>query len=70
MMTGVWDYYPAGWPACAACGEPALDGHATCGRLACDERADWGNSLPDDGGVRLELTHAEYTAIHPHRVAR
>lgn len=30
--------YPAGWPRCA-CGEPALDGHLTCGRLGCSESA-------------------------------
>jgi hypothetical protein len=29
--------YPAGWPACPGCGQPALDGHITCGNVACDE---------------------------------
>jgi hypothetical protein len=29
--------YPADWPRCPACGEPALDGHITCGRVQCDE---------------------------------
>jgi hypothetical protein len=24
-------------PPCPACGRPALDGHLTCGRVACDE---------------------------------
>lgn len=28
--------YPPDWPKCH-CGEPALDGHLTCGRLECDE---------------------------------
>src|SRR4029077_618245 len=29
--------YPADWPKCAAgCGLPALDGHATCGRVQCN----------------------------------
>lgn len=27
--------YPPGWPKCPACGEPALDGRATCGRVTC-----------------------------------
>jgi len=27
--------YPPGWPRCIGCGEPALDGHATCGRARC-----------------------------------
>jgi len=29
--------YPADWPRCPACGEPALDGHITCGSVACNE---------------------------------
>lgn len=29
--------YPPGWPACPGCGEPALDGHVTCGRVECAE---------------------------------
>jgi len=29
--------YPADWPRCPACGEPALDGHITCGSFACNE---------------------------------
>jgi hypothetical protein len=31
--------YPKDWPKCPGCGEPALDGHITCGKLKCDERA-------------------------------
>lgn len=27
--------YPPDWPKCPACGEPALDGKATCGRVTC-----------------------------------
>jgi len=27
--------YPANWPACPACGLPALDGKATCGNVTC-----------------------------------
>ncbi len=29
--------YPMGWPKCPNCGEPALDGHITCGSVLCDE---------------------------------
>jgi hypothetical protein len=29
--------YPPGWPRCPACGAPVLDGHITCGSVACDE---------------------------------
>src|SRR5262245_27680831 len=29
--------YPADWPRCPKCGEPALDGHITCGKFECDE---------------------------------
>jgi len=29
--------YPADWPRCPGCGEPALDGHITCGKAECDE---------------------------------
>lgn len=29
--------YPEGWPRCPVCGEPALDGHITCGNVRCDE---------------------------------
>lgn len=32
--------YPDDWPRCPGCGAPALDGHITCGRAACDE-AEW-----------------------------
>jgi hypothetical protein len=28
--------YPNDWPRCA-CGEPVLDGHLTCGDVACNE---------------------------------
>lgn len=28
--------YPPGWPRCH-CGDYALDGHLTCGRVECDE---------------------------------
>ena len=31
--------YPKDWPKCPACDAPALDGHITCGKLECDERA-------------------------------
>lgn len=30
--------YPADWPRCPSCGDFALDGHVTCGRLECGER--------------------------------
>ena len=33
--------YPANWPRCPSCGDFAMDGHLTCGRLGCDERAAW-----------------------------
>lgn len=29
--------YPRDWPRCPACGDHALDGHITCGRVECDE---------------------------------
>jgi hypothetical protein len=29
--------YPADWPKCPSCGAPAMDGHITCGKAACDE---------------------------------
>jgi hypothetical protein len=29
--------YPHDWPSCPGCGMPALDGHITCGDVACDE---------------------------------
>lgn len=32
-MTG----YPSDWPKCPSCGEPALDGHITCGSVLCHE---------------------------------
>lgn len=32
-----WDLYPPGWPRCAFCSAPALDGHLTCGRAECPE---------------------------------
>lgn len=31
--------YPANWPRCPSCGDFALDGHVTCGRLECGEAA-------------------------------
>ena len=31
--------YPPGWPEWVFCNKPALEGHLTCGELACDERA-------------------------------
>jgi hypothetical protein len=29
--------YPPDWPRCPVCDEPALDGHITCGKAACNE---------------------------------
>lgn len=29
--------YPANWPRCPNCGDFAVDGHITCGRLECNE---------------------------------
>ena len=29
--------YPDDWPRCPSCGDFALDGHITCGRVECDE---------------------------------
>lgn len=29
--------YPPDWPKCPSCGEPALDGHITCGSVLCNE---------------------------------
>lgn len=31
------DLYPPGWPRCPSCGDHALDGHLTCGRIECGE---------------------------------
>lgn len=33
----LWQAYPEGWPMCAFCRLPVLDGHLTCGRSCCDE---------------------------------
>lgn len=30
-------FYPPDWPRCVVCGDYALDGHLTCGRVSCDE---------------------------------
>lgn len=29
--------YPADWPRCPGCGQPAMDGHITCGDARCGE---------------------------------
>lgn len=29
--------YPSDWPRCPGCGQPALDGHITCGDVRCGE---------------------------------
>jgi hypothetical protein len=29
--------YPPNWPRCPSCGDYALDGHITCGRVECNE---------------------------------
>lgn len=29
--------YPSDWPKCVWCGDPALDGHLTCGKASCGE---------------------------------
>lgn len=29
--------YPETWPKCPSCGEPAMDGHITCGKFECNE---------------------------------
>jgi hypothetical protein len=33
-------FYPPDWPACPGCGGPVLDGHKTCGDVACREASD------------------------------
>lgn len=40
--------YPTDWPRCPTCGDYAMDGHLTCGRLACDEAGRRDERL-DDG---------------------
>jgi hypothetical protein len=41
--------YPPDWPKCPSCGEPALDGHLTCGELQCDEAGQRNSqSAPDE----------------------
>ena len=39
--------YPVGWPRCS-CGDYALDGHNTCGRVECDEHGRRANDGDDD----------------------
>jgi len=31
--------YPENWPRCPSCGDYAMDGHITCGRVQCGEAA-------------------------------
>lgn len=31
--------YPAGWPKCPGCGDPVMDGSATCGQAKCSAAA-------------------------------
>ena len=50
------DLYPPDWPACPVCGAPAMDGHMTCGGVACRE---------SEQRARLEhgmITHADVEA--------
>lgn len=45
--------YPENWPKCPACGDFALDGHITCGRVQCGEGAQRGSAIiaePSDNG--------------------
>jgi len=37
--------YPENWPRCPGCGEPALDGHITCGDSACGSESGWREEL-------------------------
>lgn len=63
----LWGYYPGDWPACPACGKPALDGHVSCGEAGCDElklRRERGVQppvlgVPGQGCRRLGPPHAE-----------
>jgi len=40
--------YPVDWPRCPACGMPALDGHITCGAVACNE-GEWRRKCGAEG---------------------
>lgn len=44
--------YPRDWPRCPACGREALEGHVTCGRVACCEAEQ-----------RVHLTPRPYTCM-------
>jgi hypothetical protein len=49
-MTAAAPIYPKRWPRCPYCGEPALDGHITCGSLFCSEAAAQRAHVGDDLG--------------------
>ena len=40
-------FYPDGWPRCVYCGQPALDGHLTCGHASCSEGQARNDALRD-----------------------
>lgn len=63
--------YPPGWPKCPTCGDPTLDGKATCGRAECSPenlaaamqfaqsgrpRCQHGNALVDIHSMPVETT--------------
>jgi len=39
--------FPDNWPRCPGCGDYALDGHITCGRVECNE-AKWRRRHADE----------------------
>lgn len=41
-LTPIWRGYPLEcWPACPACGDPAIEGLFTCGRYLCGPESRW-----------------------------
>jgi hypothetical protein len=43
--------YPTNWPRCPMCGDYALDGHITCGKVQCEEGRQGDLNRPDDAGA-------------------
>lgn len=64
--------YPAGWPRCPVCGEPALDGHITCGAAACNESRERRRKADAAGGRAprfLAIPAAAFEELGPEQIA-
>lgn len=48
--------YPSDWPKCPGCGEPALDGHITCGDVRCNEAGQRGRQAENTPAKRHVCT--------------